>query len=103
MDSQSSGLKILVHASTWFAPVIVPLIVYFLSSDSDVRRLSIQALLFHLIVGALITVSIILSVVLIGIPLLVFFCFLALYAPIKGIIYAVQDRYYQYPFLGFIK
>lgn len=103
MHSESSGLKILVHASTWFAPVLLPLIVYLLSKDSDVKRISVQALIFHLLIGALLTVSFFLVFLLIGIPFVVIFGFLAIYAPVKGIIYAAQGRYFQYPFLGFIK
>ncbi|MDQ0417367.1 putative Tic20 family protein [Croceifilum oryzae] len=103
MDSQSSGLKILVHASTWFAPVLLPLVVYFLSSDSDVKRISLQALIFHFLIGILIGVSIFFSFILIGIPFLIIFGLMAIISPIKGMIYATQNRHFQYPFLGFIK
>ncbi|MFJ7408774.1 MULTISPECIES: DUF4870 domain-containing protein [unclassified Lysinibacillus] len=37
------------YLSIFFAPFIVPLIVYFVSKDSDVKRHSIKALISHLI------------------------------------------------------
>ena len=37
------------YLSIFFAPFIVPLIVYFVSKDSDVKRHSIRALISHLI------------------------------------------------------
>ncbi|TCP70658.1 DUF4870 domain-containing protein [Baia soyae] len=103
MDSQSSGLKILVHASTWFAPVLLPLIVYFLSSNSDVKRISLQALIFHFLMGILIGISVFFSFILVGLPFLIVFGVIYLVAPIIGIIRATQNRHFQYPFLGFIK
>ena len=37
------------YLSIFFAPFIVPLVVYFISKDPDVKRHSIRALLSHLI------------------------------------------------------
>lgn len=37
------------YLSIFFAPFIVPLIVYFVSKDSEVKRHSIRALMSHLI------------------------------------------------------
>lgn len=37
------------YLSIFFAPLIVPLIVYFISKDSEVKRHSIRALMSHLI------------------------------------------------------
>ncbi|WP_155593512.1 DUF4870 domain-containing protein [Lysinibacillus cavernae] len=37
------------YLSIFFAPFIVPLIVYFVTKDSDVKRHSIRALVSHLI------------------------------------------------------
>lgn len=37
------------YLSIFFAPFIVPVIVYFVSKDSDVKRHSIRALISHLI------------------------------------------------------
>lgn len=91
------GIKILVHASTWFAPVLLPLIVYFIFKDRDLKRLSLQAILFHAIFWLLVSVSFMLSFVLIGIPFFIIFSIMGFYYPIKGIVYAVKEKHYEYP------
>ena len=48
MDN-SKGLSALNYFSVFFAPFIVPIIIYFVSSDSEVKRHSIRALLSHVI------------------------------------------------------
>lgn len=97
---EHKGLKILVHASTWFAPVLVPIIVYFLTSNREVKSLSLQAIIFHLVIGVLISISIFFSWILIGIPFLIVFGLMALIAPIMGIIRALDDRPFRYPIIG---
>ena len=91
------GIKVLVHASTWFAPVLLPLIVYLIFQDRDLKRLSLQAILFHAIFWLLIGISFVFSFVLIGIPFFIIFSIMALYYPIKGIVYAVKEKHYDYP------
>lgn len=105
---ENKGLKILIHASTWFAPILVPLIIFLIAKEQDVKRLSIQAIIFHLLMSGLIFLSLILTATLIlaiiGIPLLIGFFLITLIVPIIGIINAVQDRYFEYPIIGsFIK
>ncbi|MBD1371865.1 DUF4870 domain-containing protein [Hazenella sp. IB182357] len=95
MDSK--GLKVLVHASTWFAPIVVPLIVYVVITDKEVRRISMQALIFHIIMSILIFISSLLSFVLIGIPFLIAFAIMALIYPIIGIIRAINEEHFDYP------
>lgn len=97
---EPKGFKILVHASTWFAPVLVPIIVYLLSSDREVKSLSLQALVFHVIIGILISISLFFSWLLIGIPFLIIFGLMAVVAPIHGIIRAWQGKPYNYPLIG---
>ena len=48
MDNRK-GLSALNYFSVFFAPFIVPIIIYFVSSDSEVKRHSIRALLSHVI------------------------------------------------------
>ena len=48
MDS-SKGLSALNYFSIFFAPFIVPIVIYFISEDSEVKRHSIRALLSHVI------------------------------------------------------
>jgi uncharacterized membrane protein len=97
---ENKGLKILIHASTWFAPVLVPLIVFLVISDQGLKSLSLQALVFHFVIWLLITVSAFFSWILIGIPFLIIFGAIALIAPIIGIIRALQDRPFRYPIVG---
>ena len=46
---ESKILAAFSYLSIFFAPFIVPLIVYFVTKDSDVKRHSIRALVSHLI------------------------------------------------------
>ncbi|WP_188430320.1 DUF4870 domain-containing protein [Kroppenstedtia guangzhouensis] len=93
-------IKILVHASTWFAPVLVPLIVWLLTNEKDLKRLSLQALVFHFVIWLLVSISIFFSFILIGIPFLIIFGLIGFIAPILGIIRALQDRRFDYPIIG---
>ncbi|WOV88519.1 DUF4870 domain-containing protein [Sporosarcina oncorhynchi] len=97
MENNNMGLKILVHASAFFAPFLVPFILYLVIDDSEVKRLSIQALLFQLIMGALIFISAILVIVLIGIPMLIGFGLMTIIVPIIGIVKTLQGETYNYP------
>ena len=94
------GLKILIHASTWFAPILVPLIIFFVARQDDVKSLSIQALVFHIAMSTLIFISFLFSFIFIGIPFFIGFSLIALIVPIMGIINAAQDRYFEYPLIG---
>ncbi|MBT2581405.1 DUF4870 domain-containing protein [Planococcus sp. ISL-109] len=97
---ENTGMKVLVHASAFFAPFIVPVIVFILAADQEVKKLSIQALLFQLVMGALIFVSSLLTVVLIGFPLLLLFGAIGIIVPIIAIIKALNNEPYDYPVVG---
>ncbi|KSU85497.1 DUF4870 domain-containing protein [Fictibacillus enclensis] len=97
---ENKGLRILIHASTWFAPIVVPLIIYLLIADREVKSLALQALIFHFVIGILIGISAFLSWVLVGIPFLIIFVLMAIIAPIMGIVRALNDRHFQYPIVG---
>ncbi|MDN4522902.1 DUF4870 domain-containing protein [Fictibacillus fluitans] len=97
---ENKGLRILIHASTWFAPIVVPLIVYLLIADREVKSLALQALIFHFVIGILIGISALLSWLIIGIPFLIIFGLMAIIAPIIGIVRALNDRHFQYPIVG---
>ena len=47
--NNSKGLSALNYFSVFFAPFIVPIIIYFVSPDPEVKRHSIRALLSHVI------------------------------------------------------
>lgn len=95
-----SGVKAITHASAFFAPFLVPLIVWLLMQDREVKSTALQALLFHVLIGVMISISWALSFLLIGIPFLILFGFMAIYYPIKGIVYSLKGRPFSYPFLG---
>lgn len=97
---ENTGMKILVHASAFFAPFLVPVIVFILSSDQEVKKLSIQALLFQLVMSALIFASSLLTVILIGFPLLLLFGAIAIVVPIIAIVKALNNEPYNYPVVG---
>ncbi|MFC4711511.1 DUF4870 domain-containing protein [Planococcus dechangensis] len=97
---ENTGMKVLVHASAFFAPFLVPVIVFILAADQEVKKLSIQALLFQLVMGALIFVSSLLTVVLIGIPMLLVFGAIGIIVPIMAIIKALNNEPYDYPVVG---
>lgn len=97
---ENTGLKILVHASAFFAPFLVPVIVFLISEDKEVKKLSIQALLFQLALGILIFISSLLVVFIIGIPMLIIFGLMGIIIPIMGIIRALNNEQFDYPLVG---
>ncbi|MFD1207136.1 MULTISPECIES: DUF4870 domain-containing protein [Sporosarcina] len=97
---ENTGLKVLVHASAFFAPFLVPFILYLVVDDAEVKRLSIQALLFQLVMGVLIFISIILIIFLIGIPMVIIFGLMTIIIPIIGIVKSLQGETYYYPIVG---
>lgn len=96
----NTGMKILVHASAFFAPFLVPFIVFIVSNDEEVKKLSIQALLFQIVMGVLLFVSSLLVIVLIGIPMLIVLGLVTIAVPIFGIIKALTDEEFNYPIVG---
>ena len=97
---ENTGLKILLHASTWFAPFLVPFVLYLVVDDEEIKKLSIQAVLFQLVMTVLITVSIFLIIFLIGIPMLIIFGIMAFVVPIIGIVKAIKGNTFNYPIVG---
>jgi len=93
-------IKIVTHASTFFAPILVPFVVWLLAKNHETKSIALQALFFHLLMSILIAVSWFFSFLLIGIPFLVVFGLMSLYYPIKGIIYALNDKPFVYPIVG---
>lgn len=97
---EDRGLKVLVHASAFFAPYLVPVAIYLLVEDLRVKNLAIQAVLFQLVMGALIFVAALLSFILIGIPFVIGFGIMWFVVPIIGIVKALKDEHYDYPIVG---
>lgn len=92
--------KVIVHASAFFAPFLVPIIFFLISSEDEVKRVSMQALLFQVVFGVLIAIAGVLSWVLIGLPFLLVFIAIFWIAPIIGIVKALSDIPWNYPIVG---
>jgi uncharacterized protein len=97
---ENKGLKVLVHASAFFMPFLVPFIIYLVIDDLEVKRMAIQAILFQLVMGALIFVSTLFIIVIIGIPMVIGFGLMWLIVPIIAIVKALNDETYNYPIVG---
>ncbi|MDN7243207.1 DUF4870 domain-containing protein [Planococcus sp. N028] len=97
---ENTGLKVLVHASAFFAPFLVPFVVFLITEDKEVKKLSIQALLFQLVMGVLLFISTLLMFIIIGIPMLIIFGIMTVVVPILGIIKALNGERFDYPFVG---
>ncbi|MCT6924372.1 MULTISPECIES: DUF4870 domain-containing protein [Bacillales] len=92
--------KVIIHASAFFAPVLVPILFFLISSDEVVKRLSIQALLFQGVMWVLVTISGFLSFILIGIPFVIIFSIMLIVVPIIGIVKAINETPWSYPIVG---
>ena len=97
---ESKWSKIIIHASTFFAPFLVPILFFLISSEEEVKRTAMQALLFQVVFGILIAIAGVLSVVLIGLPFLLVFLAIFWIAPIIGIVKALSDQHWNYPIVG---
>ncbi|HWL13534.1 MAG TPA: DUF4870 domain-containing protein [Ureibacillus sp.] len=98
MDSKWG--KVIIHASAFFAPVLVPILFWLLSSDGEMKRLSIQALLFQAVMWVLVGISSFFSVIIIGIPFLIIFGLMTIIVPIIGIVKALNEEKWNYPIVG---
>ncbi|MEK4231175.1 DUF4870 domain-containing protein [Solibacillus sp. FSL H8-0538] len=92
--------KVIIHASAFFAPFLVPILFFVISSDEEVKRLSIQALLFQIVMGILVAISGFFSVFIIGLPFLIVFLLMWVVAPIIGIVKALNETSWNYPIVG---
>ncbi|MCZ2257888.1 DUF4870 domain-containing protein [Sporosarcina sp. G11-34] len=97
---EKTGLKILVHSSAFYFPFLVPFVVFLFIDDLEIKKLAIQAILFQLVMGALIFVSFLLIFVIIGIPLIIGFSIMWFVVPIIGIVKAINNVEYNYPIVG---
>ncbi|MEO4055299.1 DUF4870 domain-containing protein [Solibacillus sp. CAU 1738] len=98
MDTKWS--KVIIHASAFFAPMLVPILFFLMSSEDEVKRLSIQALLFQFVMWLLVVISTFFSIFLIGIPFLIVFSIMLLVVPIIGIVKALNGTSWNYPIVG---
>ncbi|MGE7675208.1 DUF4870 domain-containing protein [Lysinibacillus sp. NPDC094403] len=92
--------KVIIHASAFFAPWVVPIIFFLISSDEEIKAISVQALLFQVVMWVLVGISSVLSFLLIGIPFLIIFGIMLFVVPIIGIVKALSDEPWRYPIVG---
>ncbi|MFF2178771.1 DUF4870 domain-containing protein [Lysinibacillus sp. NPDC058147] len=92
--------KVIIHASAFFAPWLVPIIFFLIGSDEEIKSFSVQALLFQIVMWVLLTISGILSFLIIGIPFLIVFGIMYFIVPIIGIVKALSDEPWRYPIVG---
>lgn len=97
---ENKWIKVILHASAFFAPLLIPILFMLLIDDKRVKELSIQALLFQFVMWVLTTISALLSFVLIGLPFLVVFGLMLIIVPIIGIVKSLQDENWDYPIVG---
>lgn len=101
---EAKGIKVILHASAFFAPCLVPILFFVFIEDEEIKRLSIQALLFQFVmwllvgIGTFLSFTIILAVV--GIPMVIIFGLMGIIVPIVGIVKALQDEGWEYPIVG---
>ena len=97
---ESKWGKVIIHSSAFYLPVLVPILFWLVSSEEEIKRLSIQALLFQFVMWVLIGISSFFSVILIGIPFLIAFGIMTIVVPIIGIVKALNEENWNYPIVG---
>lgn len=97
---ESKWSKIIIHASAFFAPFLVPILFFLITSEDEVKRTAIQALLFQVVFGILIGIAALFTIVLVGLPFLLVFLIIFWIAPVIGIFNALGDRQWNYPIVG---
>ncbi|PZE20332.1 DUF4870 domain-containing protein [Paenibacillus xerothermodurans] len=97
---ENKGIKMIIHASAFFAPIIIPIIFWLLSRQSGVRALALQALFFHIFIGLAVSISYYFSFLLIGLPFLIVFGLIGIYYPFKGFLCALKGKRFEYPVVG---
>jgi len=102
---QRKLLSVLCHGSIFFGAIVVsvgiPIAIWLLSQDSIVKQNAKAALNFHINLWAYEVAFILLTVVLIGYPLLVVLGLVNLVMPIVAIVRVLgdPDRAFRYPFV----
>lgn len=97
---ENTGMKVLIHASAFFAPYLVPIVFFLFSEEHEVKKTAVQAVLWQLVIGVLLSISIVLSFILIGIPFAIGFGIMWIVVPIIGIVKALGNEEYNYPIVG---
>lgn len=97
---EQKGLKVLVHASAFYFPFLVPLVVFLIADDHTVKKTAVQAVLFQIAMGILVFISFLLIILVIGIPMLIVFGIMWFAVPIIAIVKTLSGEDYNYPIVG---
>ena len=97
---EQKGLKVLVHASAFYMPFLIPLIIFLLIDDQEVKKTAVQAVLFQIAMGVLVFISFLLIFIVIGIPMIIVFGIMWVVVPILAIIKTLKGEDYNYPIVG---
>jgi uncharacterized membrane protein len=101
MDNTSRLLAVLAHASLFFLPILLPLILMFVKEDDPfVRHHARQSLVFHLLMLVAGAAAGFLCILLIGFLLVPLVGLLGLIFTIIAIIRTLDGDYYRYPISG---
>lgn len=97
---EQKGLKVLVHASAFYFPFLVPLVVFLIANDHEVKKTAVQAVLFQIAMGILVFISVLLIIFVVGIPLVIIFGIMWFVVPIYAIVKTLSGEDYNYPIVG---
>lgn len=97
---EQKGLKVLVHASAFYFPFLVPLVVFLIAEDHSVKKTAVQAVLFQIVMGILVFISFLLIIFVVGIPMIIIFGIMWIAVPILAIIKTLSGDDYNYPIVG---
>lgn len=97
---EQKGLKVLVHASAFYMPFLIPLFIFLIIDDHEVKKTAVQAVLFQIAMGVLVFISFLLIFIVIGIPMIIVFGIMWVVVPILAIIKTLNGEDYNYPIVG---
>ncbi|MDF2673109.1 MAG: hypothetical protein K0R09_1374 [Clostridiales bacterium] len=101
LTTEQKILAVVCHACVFLSlGIIVPLIVMLVSKDDYVKTQAKEALIFQLVMVGGFIISLILTIVIIGILGLIFFGIASLVLAIIAIVNVAEGRDYSYPVTG---
>lgn len=97
---RKNRLKAFIFSTTFFFPILGPFIVLAIEPDKDIQKLAGQALFFQIFIGSFLICSFILAFIFIGIPLVILLILVTCFITIKGIIWSLEGKAYNFPLIG---
>lgn len=101
LTTQQKLICALCHLGTFIGlPIIAPLVVFLLSGDYFIKQQAKEALGFQIGMAIIFTIGGVLSLVLIGIPILIIASIVTFVLPIIATIKIADGEDYTYPITG---